>query len=215
MQVLRSRHVSSASKSPDCIVAHWSDRSDAAAPPSSVLRSWLCGSTKEPSGFLVDHWKPRELGVASANHHSWLGSHVVQARPWFWGSTKKLSMTSSSHSCHHAARTWLHWPPGPSNETNLSSPQQEASLATTFGACSSPAPTPVKPQPARAILSQKLVHTTLSITHHTRKWPSTCPRTTHGPQLWMCSRHRLSWKPCSGNCWSMARLKTFKLKRLP
>jgi hypothetical protein len=47
-----------------------SDQSDAAAPPSSVLRSWLCGSTKEPSGFLVNHRKPRELGVASANRHS-------------------------------------------------------------------------------------------------------------------------------------------------
>jgi hypothetical protein len=34
------------------------------------LRSWLCGSTKEPSGFLVNHWKPRELGVASTNRHS-------------------------------------------------------------------------------------------------------------------------------------------------
>jgi hypothetical protein len=34
---------------------HRSDRSDAAAPPSLVLRSWLCGSTKEPSGFLVNH----------------------------------------------------------------------------------------------------------------------------------------------------------------
>jgi hypothetical protein len=34
------------------------------------LRSWLCGSTKEPNGFLVNHWKPRELGVASVNHHS-------------------------------------------------------------------------------------------------------------------------------------------------
>jgi hypothetical protein len=49
---------------------HRSDRSGAAAAPSSVFRSWLCGSTKEPSGFLVNHRKPRELGVASANHHS-------------------------------------------------------------------------------------------------------------------------------------------------
>jgi hypothetical protein len=49
---------------------HRSDRSGAAAAPSSVVRSWLCGSTKEPSGFLVNHWKPRELGVASANRHS-------------------------------------------------------------------------------------------------------------------------------------------------
>jgi hypothetical protein len=45
---------------------HRSDRSRAAAWLSSVLRSWLCGSTKEPSGFLVNHWKPRELGVAFA-----------------------------------------------------------------------------------------------------------------------------------------------------
>jgi hypothetical protein len=52
------------------IGTHRSDRSRAAAAPSSVLRSWLCGSTKEPSGFLVNHWKPRELGVASANRHS-------------------------------------------------------------------------------------------------------------------------------------------------
>jgi hypothetical protein len=69
-QALRSRRVSSASKIPDCVVAHRSDRSGTAAAPSSVLRSWLCGSTKEPSGFLVNHQKPRELGVASANHHS-------------------------------------------------------------------------------------------------------------------------------------------------
>jgi hypothetical protein len=49
---------------------HQSDGSGAAAAPSSVPRSWLCGSTKEPSGFLVNHWKPRKLGVASANRHS-------------------------------------------------------------------------------------------------------------------------------------------------
>jgi hypothetical protein len=28
------------------------------------LRSWLCGSTKEPNGFVVTQWKPRGLGVA-------------------------------------------------------------------------------------------------------------------------------------------------------
>jgi hypothetical protein len=64
----------------------------------------------------------------------------------------------------------------------LSSPHLEASPATTFHACSSPAPTRVKPQPAPAILSQESVHTRLSITHHTRKRPSTGHRTTHGPQ---------------------------------
>jgi transposase InsO family protein len=41
----------------------------------------------------------------------------------------------------------------------------------------------VKPQPAPSILSQESDHTTLSITHHTRKRPSTGPRTTHGPQV--------------------------------
>jgi hypothetical protein len=49
---------------------HRSDQFGTAAAPSSVLRSWLCGSTKEPSGFPVNHWKPRELGVASAYRHS-------------------------------------------------------------------------------------------------------------------------------------------------
>jgi hypothetical protein len=161
---------------------HRSDRSDATAPLSSVLRSWLCGSTKEPSGFLVNHWKPRELGVASANHHSWLGSHVVPARPWFWVSTKKPSMTLYCCSCHHVVRTWLRWPPGPSNEAYLYSPHLEASPAMSFRTCSSPAPMLVKPQPALAILSQESVHTTMSITHHTKKWPSSGPRTTHSPQ---------------------------------
>jgi hypothetical protein len=55
------------------------------------LRPQLCGSTELPNGFLVNHRKPRELDVASANHHSWLGSHEVPAQPWFCGSTKKLS----------------------------------------------------------------------------------------------------------------------------
>jgi hypothetical protein len=57
----------------------------------------------------------------------------------------------------------------------------ESSPATTFHACSSPASTPVKPQPAPAILSQESVHTTLSITHHTRKRPSIGARTPNGP----------------------------------
>jgi hypothetical protein len=113
-QALQSRRVSSASKSPNYVVAHRSDRcsslvrpvpigqtgqthrsdrSGAAAPSSSVLRSWLCWSTMEPNGFLVNHQKPCELGVASANRHSWLSSHVVPTRLWFWGSTKKPSMT--------------------------------------------------------------------------------------------------------------------------
>jgi hypothetical protein len=105
---------------------------------------------------------------------SWLDLGFV-AQP------RNRPLTSSCCSCHHAARTRPLWPPSPSNESYLSSPHVEASPATTFRACSSPAPTRVKPQPAPAILSQESVHTTLSITHHTRKRPSTGPRTTHGP----------------------------------
>jgi hypothetical protein len=52
--------------------------------------------------------------------------------------------------------------------------------AMTFRAYYSLAPTLVKLQPAPAILSQESVHTMLSITHRTRKRPSTGPRTTHG-----------------------------------
>jgi hypothetical protein len=108
-------------------------------------------------------------------------------------------MTSSCCSCHHAARTLLRWPPGPSNEAYLSSPHLEASPATTFRVCSSPAPSTVKMQPAHAILSQEPVHTTLSITHHTRKRPSTGPRTTHGPQSppwWVHWQHldKVTWE---------------------
>jgi hypothetical protein len=50
--------------------SHRSDQSGIAAALSSVLRFWLYGSTKEPYGFLVNHRKPRELGVASDNRHS-------------------------------------------------------------------------------------------------------------------------------------------------
>jgi hypothetical protein len=49
---------------------HRSDRFGTAAAPSSALLSWLFGSTKEPSVFVVNHRKPRELGAASTNHHS-------------------------------------------------------------------------------------------------------------------------------------------------
>jgi hypothetical protein len=66
----------------------------------------------------------------------------------------------------------------------------EASPAMTFLAGSSPALTPVKPQPALVILSQKSVHKTLSNTHHTRKRPSTGPRTTHGPRKSSARHHK-------------------------
>jgi hypothetical protein len=86
-------------------------------------------------------------------------------------------MTLSCCSCHHAARTWPCWPPGPSHQAYLPAPHLESSSISTFRACSSHAPAPIKPQPTPAVLSQELVHTKLSIIHHTRKRPSTGPQT--------------------------------------
>jgi hypothetical protein len=60
--------------------------------------------------------------------------------------------------------------------TCLSTPRRPRK-AKTFHAHSSPAPTQIKPQLTPAILGQESVHTTLSITHHTKERPSTGPRT--------------------------------------
>ena len=74
--------------------------------------------------------------------------------------------TSSCSSC--TMRTALDpvRPPGPSNQAYLSLHTLEATQAKTFRACSSPAPTQIKPHPTPAILGQESVHTTLSTTHH-------------------------------------------------
>jgi hypothetical protein len=56
--------VSSASKLPDAHGSHWSDQPNAVC-CAPDLQSWLCGSTKEPSGFVANHYKPRGLGATS------------------------------------------------------------------------------------------------------------------------------------------------------
>jgi hypothetical protein len=58
----------------------------------------------------------------------------------------------------------------------LSLHSSEATQAKTFHARSSPTLMQIKPQPAPTILGQESVHTTLSITHHTKERPSTGPR---------------------------------------
>jgi hypothetical protein len=60
------------------------------------------------------------------------------------------------------------WPQGPSSRAYLSL-HSEATLVKTFRAHSLHAPTQIKLQPAPAILGQELVHTMLSITHHTKE----------------------------------------------
>jgi hypothetical protein len=123
---------------------HRSDRSGAAASPSSVLWSSFCVSTKEPCGFLVNHWKPRELG-------SLRQSPLMTRLPRSPGSTLVLRLNQET--IHDFILLFM--PPcsphltllatGSLEQAYLSSPHVEASPAMTFRACSSPTPTPVKP----------------------------------------------------------------------
>jgi hypothetical protein len=169
---------------------HWSDRSD---PP--VRPVWCCCNTVFGSSVFAlwinqgTQWLSGEPLETPRTRCSLRQSPLMTRLPRSPGSTLVLRLNQETvndfilqfmPTCgpHLTPR----WPPGPSNEAYLSSPHLEASPATTFRAFPSPAPTPVKPQPTPAILSQESVHTTLSTTHHTRKRPSTGPRATHGPQ---------------------------------
>jgi hypothetical protein len=67
------------------------------------------------------------------------------------------------HRVHHAEPTCISTPRRPRK-------------AKTFRARSSPVPSQIKQQPEPAILDQESVHTTLSITHHSKERPSTGPR---------------------------------------
>jgi hypothetical protein len=168
-QALRSRHVSSASKSLDA-------PGSCLHPPS--LRSWLCGSTKQPRQFCGE---PPQTPRTRCSLH---------ANP-----THDLVATSSRLDLGFEAqprnRTRLHlvflasirpaldlvWPSGPSSRAYLCLHSSDATQAKTFRTRSSPAPTQIKLQPAPAILDQESVHTTLLITHHTKERPSTSRRT--------------------------------------
>jgi hypothetical protein len=86
-QALRSQRVSSTSKHFDALRPQ---TGQTFSPTGHIgfgltttpsLQPWLCDSAKQPSGFLVNQCKPRELDVASANHYSWLGSHEFPAQP--------------------------------------------------------------------------------------------------------------------------------------
>jgi hypothetical protein len=173
---------------------HRSDRSDPPVRPvwrccssvfgSSVLALWINQGTQWFSGEPTDTPRTR---------CSLRQSPLMTRLPRSPGSTLVLRLNQET--VHDFALLFM--PPcGPhltplatgSLEQAYLSSHLEASLAMTFRACSSPAPTPVKRQPAPAILSQESVHTTLSITHHTRKRPSTGPRTTHGPHTLTDSR---------------------------
>jgi hypothetical protein len=154
----------------------------AASAQSSVLWSWLCGSTKEPQWFSGE---PLETPRTRCSLRQ---SPLMPWLPLSPSSTLVLRLYQET--VHDFILLFM--PPCGPHLTPLATGSLERSLLVfstpggltgTFRACSSPAPTQVKPQPAPAILSQESVHTTLSNTHHTRKRPSIGPRTTHGPQV--------------------------------
>jgi hypothetical protein len=169
-QAMRSRRVSSASKIPDCVVAHRSDRYPPVRPVwrycstvfgFSVLALWINQGTQWFSGEPLETPRTR---------CSLRQSPLMTRLPRSPDSTLVLRLNQEI--VHDFILLFM--PPcGP----HLSSPHLEASPATTFRACCSPALTPVKTQLAPAILSQESAHTTLSITHHTRSsnytWSST------------------------------------------
>jgi hypothetical protein len=135
---------------------------------------------------VVNHWKPCRLGVASRQ------SPLMTRLPHRTDSTLVLRLNQET--VHDFVL--LLFPPCGLHLTPSDTRSLEPSLlvystpggtpAWTFHACSSPAPTPIKTQPTPAILSQDSVHTMLSITHHTRKQPSTGPRTTQALSLFQC-----------------------------
>jgi hypothetical protein len=164
-QALRSRRVSSASKSLD-------------APKSRIhlpsIQSWLCGSTKQPRRFCGEPPQtPRTRCSLHANP-----THDLAAT----SSRLDLGFEAQPRNCTRLRLAFLAtmWPaldlvrqPGLSSRAYLSLHSSEDTQAKTFRARSSPTPTQIKSQPAPAILGQESVHTTLSITHHTKERPST------------------------------------------
>jgi hypothetical protein len=151
---LAIRRVSSASKSPDCVVAHWSNRSNAVAPPSSVFG---LGFVDQPR----THWFSREPPETPRNRCSLLQSSLMTRLPRSPGSTLVLRLNKET--AYDFILPFL--PPCGPHLTSLATGSFEPSLlvfstpggltATTFRTCFSPVPTPVKSQPTPAILSQE------------------------------------------------------------
>jgi hypothetical protein len=85
------------------------------------LRSWLCGSTKETIGFVVNHCKPYRIGMTSTPlplktwppRLSRLGL-VFEAQP------RNYTRFRLAHPCYHAAHSLSRWPPDPLNQAYFS-----------------------------------------------------------------------------------------------
>jgi hypothetical protein len=171
MQALRSRRVSSVSKS-------LGTPGSCLHPPS--LRSWLCGSTNS-----IVLWttavNPVDLVQPPRQSDSWLGPHAHPSSVlvlWSKPTNPACRLQLRAATLHRLAigfeaqprnRTWLRLaflatmrpaldlvrPLGPSSRAYLSLHSSEATQTNTFRAHSSPAPTQIKLQPTPAILSQE------------------------------------------------------------
>jgi hypothetical protein len=160
-QALRSRCVSSASKSLNAPGSRLH-------PPS--LRSWLCGSTKEPRRFCGEPPQtPRTRCSLHANPTHYLAATSSRLDLGFEAQPRNRTRLRLAFLATMRPTLVLVRPSGPSSRAYLSLHSSEDTQAKTFRAHSSLAPTQIKPQPAPAILSQESVHTTLSITHHTKE----------------------------------------------
>jgi hypothetical protein len=164
-QALRSRCVSSASKSLDALGSRL-------RLPS--LGSWLCGSTKQPRRFCGE--LPQTPQIRCSLHayptHD-LAATSSRLDLGFEAQPRNRTRLRLAFLATMRPALDLVWPPGPSSRAYLFLHSSEATQPKTFRARSSPAPMQIKPQPAHATLDQESVHTTLSITHHTKERPST------------------------------------------
>jgi hypothetical protein len=143
--------------------------------PVSVRRASGLGFVAQPATPTVFWWtaaNPADSVRPPRQSHSWLGRHLgFEAQP------RNRTRLRLAFLATMRPALDLVWPLGPSSRAYLSLHSLEATQAKTFRARSSPAPMQIEPQPAPVILDEELVHTMLSITHHTKERPSTSCRT--------------------------------------
>jgi hypothetical protein len=88
-----------------CVIGPWST-------VACISDAWSCVT----HGMSTSQWFSGEPQETPRTLCSLRQSSLMTRLPHGPGSTKKPSMTSSCHSCHHAARTWPRWPQGLSYE---------------------------------------------------------------------------------------------------
>jgi hypothetical protein len=148
------------------------------ARPDPVSARWASGL-----GFVAQPSNPTVFWWTAANP-------TCRLRSWAATLHRLQSTTSSCFSCHHAARTWPSWPPGPSSQAYLSLHSSEAPQGIDLSRPLFTCTTQIMPQPAPVILGKESVHTTLSITHHSQERPSIGPRTLRSSEIKLMKSNR-------------------------